>query len=300
MQDLQGYPIKDLVDFLSPCFPERMNRRSGFGRSMAIPTDRQEIRKLQEELRSFIGEWIDSGLQPDGSERPQARHFEPRYRPENDAAAAEARFLPPPRVATAIAEYMGGDLIVMAHHDRGLWYAIRANGLTKPIVPGEPLEYPALSSLRRADDAAHSRRVTATVLFLQFFRSDSIFRLMKCRKCQAFYCPERLLRESYIRGWHCEGCRNSAAAPQHVKTTRANARDRWLAFAAEALNQWSPSKDPDKARWIANKVNSRLMKSGVRRTSVVLIQRNSVTKALKSGEIQKRAQMLIEANNAAR
>jgi hypothetical protein len=70
MQQRQRYPIEDLIDFLDPTFPGRRSYRTGFGRSVAIPWEPEAIRAIQNELRSYLKEWIDSGFQADGSEKP--------------------------------------------------------------------------------------------------------------------------------------------------------------------------------------------------------------------------------------
>jgi hypothetical protein len=83
-------------------------------------------------------------------------------------------------------------------------------------------------------------RELAAMGFLYFWNSGQLFTIMRCAHCGIFAIP-RNVRKSYVRGWHCEQCRNSASAKAATAAYRTNSRARWFSRAATAFREYESS-----------------------------------------------------------
>src|ERR1700738_1251428 len=105
MTENKGYRIEDLLEFVDPMYA--VDRRRGFGTLGILPSTKEGIRALQQELRSYLEEWIESGYRADGSEEPHTRNFSPKSVPGPNGAPELA---PAPRALLAIAKLWNGQL----------------------------------------------------------------------------------------------------------------------------------------------------------------------------------------------
>jgi hypothetical protein len=278
METQQGYPIEDLIDFLDPSFPGRVDRRKGFGRSVSIPLDKKGAAEIQELLRRLIEEWIDSGFQANGSEEPSKRNFSPKPCRETWADDGEANLFPPPKAVTEMARLLGGTLLTRVSRDEPMVFQAGVNlqaGVDRrfSVTIGAKGGLDFSPTMTRHDDPG----LIAAGLFLEFYRSEWLFLLMRCRNCGLFSVPDRKPRERYVRGWHCPKCSKAIPAVLSVQKSRAALRERWFTLAVQALQKWNAKPrragNTGRAVWIAEEVNK-----GLRR--VDRISKNTITRNL--------------------
>jgi hypothetical protein len=316
MQYSRGYPIGDLLDFLDPTFPARVNRRQGFGRSVLIPLDKDGTAAVQQEFRQYLEEWIQTGFQPDGSEWPEQRNFAP---PQSAESFSGNLF---PRALESLARFWNGELRVKTDKSAGWSYLIvpsqKANadsestaGLSVEIGSQGGFGYQPSISRRRAYPAIETEQTTqprlniadrsnyvpeainpepiAACLFESFYRSEWLFRLMQCHHCRSFAVPNKL-RKSYVRGWHCRNCSSKVTAIKATGESRKQQRDNWLKLAVDACALWNAmGRKPrgiDRVQWITVQVNEKL-------ALVNRIKRQRITRNL--SEIEK---LVRERNHA--
>jgi hypothetical protein len=109
----------------------------------------------------------------------------------------------------------------------------------------------------------------AILYFLTFLQSEDSFRLAKCRRCGKYIMKgqnERRFRMSYVRGIHCEGCRNKVTAVLSRGKSLKEFEDTWLPLAVRAYIK-GRAKYSDKnglKMFIRREVNSRLDVKGPR------------------------------------
>lgn len=248
----------DVLDFFDPTFPERRPRGQGiFGFCAAMPYEVEAVRSIQLELILYLEEWIDSGLQPDGSERPFERNFRPKCRGAEFVMADDANLAPPPNALVSIAKMFDGQLYVNTRRTGENFYSIRLGrppasitSLSINIHPGGGYDFDAVPSL------SDNREVIAGFFFYLFYGSEWVYRLVKCRHCGAFALPTRKLWKSYTRGWLCKACSRTLPAILSVTKARADARRRWFALAVEAWRTWEAKPQTgDRNKWITREVN---------------------------------------------
>jgi hypothetical protein len=247
--------------------------------------DPMEIQPL---LRLYIDEWIDSGILPDGSEMPYERGFAPRARRQTEDFWDYAKTVPKeaPCAVRALADlhrasvnFFDGEYVLSAGAEArptsaGLG---RKGGIT--YFEGPTVFPPSGSGF-------------AAQLFLEFFRSEWLYRIMRCSRCKALAVPDRKPRKRYERGWHCDKCRNSAAAQAATDARRARIREKWFSLAADAYREYvsKPRRSShDVSAFLTEHVNKGLPYSS-------RIKRNWITRNLK--EIIARAESKEERQNA--
>jgi hypothetical protein len=248
-----GYPIDDLLDFLEPDFPSRVNLRKGFGRSLAVYDYAQDVQRV---MQAFLDEWIDSGFMADGSEEPARRNFTPMIsRPIPQAVAAMAVFLD--GLVVMESSKTGESVYRIIPDTLGDGSANRSwcQRLGVKLVPNGGLEFFPVS------DEKSVPLLTAAGMFLEFYRSEWLFSLMRCNCCRRFFAPESV-RLRYVRGWHCADCGTKVSATVATKNARDKKHVRVLDLAAKAylqlqLEPGSPWPQ-DKVPWITAQVNARL------------------------------------------
>lgn len=247
---------------------------------------KKELRSIQRQLRAYINEWIDSGFAPDGSEFPVRREFKPRLRDRDDGTAISRPkwplpppedYAPPPAAVSAIAKLHHGKAVPYIGR-----YRIEIENNAKPpvemsISPGGGVDYILREKGRQSTESR------AALIFYWFYRSNWLFRLMRCNRCKALSLPQTKPRKRYERGWHCDKCRNSAAAQAATAARRTRLREQWLGLAVDAYREYrsSPRRSTnDVSVFIAERVNKRLPYNS-------RIKRNTITRNLK--EIQAHA-----------
>lgn len=256
---------------------------------------KEELRSIQRQLRVYIDEWIDSGFQPDGSECPRKRNFKPIFRNSGDGTAPgrpkwnfpPEAYNPPPAAVTALAKLHRGDAVPFGMHyeiqiEKGIEPAIAMS-----IAPRGGIDY----YLRRAW-LGSSAELRAAQIFYTFYRSNFVFLLMRCNRCKALSMPRIKPRKRYERGWHCDKCRNSAAAQAATDAKRNQFREQWFALAVDAYRGYrsKPRRSThDVSAYLTEQVNKRLPYS-------TRIKRNTITRNLK--EIQNRVELKGEDRNA--
>ena len=118
----------------------------------------------------------------------------------------------------------------------------------------------------------------AAGMFLFFYHSEWLYRLMKCRQCGVFAVPDRKPRKSYVRGWHCRPCGRTVSATISVAERRKDQRKKWFNLAVDAVRRWEQRpRNQDRIEWIKEEVNK-----GLR--LVDQIKRNTITHNLKDIE----------------
>ncbi len=98
-------------------------------------------------------------------------------------------------------------------------------------------------------------RDLALKFFLDFFKSDRRFSLMRCKFCRKLALPSKL-RDVYQLGWFCES-HTAERKKATVKKSRADDDANILVYGAKALLRYKP-QDLDKTRFITQEINARL------------------------------------------
>jgi hypothetical protein len=261
------YPIEYIVDFLETSFPKRLasgeNWEYGFGQSIAFLSPRVDPSEVQKMVRSYVDEWINSGFQPDGSERPYRRNFAPKWNFED----GKTNLLPAPRAVCAMARFCGGSLSVPG--GRGGSYIVVDSQRASSVAIGP--QGGVQSSFESSSD--DDSELLAASLFLHFYDSEWIFRLMRCAHCEVLAVPIKTPKQTYLRGWHCRSCMRKAPAMISTARARQQERDTWLELVRLAVIAYE-SKRPagDRARWILSKVQGKMP------AKMPAIKRNRVTR----------------------
>jgi len=223
-----------------------------------LPRQRTEAQRL---LRDYVGAWIDSGFQPDGSEMPGRR----TYLTWNCQAIFESM---EPLLNCFLAIPQKGIFALQASNNKQ--YPQRG-ALSMRFEPRGGIEVAPIVFRRHLKPEE-----LAAFGFMLFWRSQRLYRLMRCSHCGAFSIPGRKVRKSYVRGWHCERCRNKASAMAATGEARKAFRKRWFALAVNAYRKYEShtrrtTNDP--ARFITEWVNESLSASHN-------IKRNTITRNL--------------------
>lgn len=264
------FEIDDLLEFINGGFPRHIDRQRAFWVQFMFSLDPEDLPKAQELVRSYVDEWIESGVRDDKSEWPKTRRFAPQV---GLLEAVAGKPVPPsPSAVCAMARLLGSneEPQIRDYGNGEMEYVVSAHGKFKfTIYPKGGLDFGASLTARAGYE------LEAANLFLEFYRSEWVFRLMKCRKCEIYAVPTRKVgeenqkawpREQYVRGWHCPKCSGSASATASVEKSRDDRRTEWLGFAAIECGKWDAmTRKPsgfDKAQWIADQVNKKLPWSG--------------------------------------
>lgn len=265
-----------------------------------------DLPQIQPMVRRFVEEWIETGFRPDGSEMPYQRAFIPKGRPQGEALADYMRNArsEAPKAIHAIAELHGAeirpntgyyslDTIDMEKETR----AERADRMQNASLEAQS-KFQMLLDLRSPKTVLPDFRVVigpqggftfrpdpfveptsqnlAAVIFSEFYCSELRFRLMRCNRCKAMVLPDRKPRTRYERGWHCDKCRNSAAAQSATDASRARFREQWFALAVDAYREYvsKPRRSThDESAFLAERVNRNLPYSS-------RIKRHTITRNL--------------------
>jgi hypothetical protein len=220
-------------------------------------------------LRNHIRTWIDSGFQKDGSEEPARRTYKTWG-------------------CQAIFETLGPVL--------GCFHSIPATGVFA-LQANKQAPTPQLGSLSARFNprggvelvpvvfsGALSEEQLAAWGFYLFWKSELLFTLMRCARCGVFAIPARKPRGHYLRGWHCQKCRNIAPALRGTETARKQKRDEWFALAVIAylnFDQHPRRLTSNRILFIVERVNAGL-------SVYERIKRHTITRNLK--EIQAKAE----------
>jgi hypothetical protein len=283
MPDLPQF-VESFVNFLDPkqvSHPEKWGQldegwqmHPDFPNEGFTPYGDIDCLKLHRTLRHFVGEWIDTGFHPDGSEHPHERSFAVRKLIKvNDWVGVEDIGAAPEAIR-AIAHLYDAEFLIPlqdGYHlstmkstskNRFIFPFIRSTGGVSYTT--DPVFAPDLLSL-------------AARIFLNFFQSDALYRIMRCNQCKAIFLPDRKPRKRYERGWHCIKCRNIAAAKAATDERRKMHRKRWFALAVEEYRAYmnEPHRSTqDMIASLTERVNKRLPYSS-------RIKRNTITLNLK-------------------
>jgi len=184
-------------------------------------------------LRSFIDEWIDTGFQSDGTERPYQRNFRLRNRKEGESPweyFIDAPMVEAPRSLQAVVRLFRGELIVPIGTR---FYQIQSAYGSCAVVPIQldgTVEF-----INDAFFAEANAETCAARIFLKLLSSEARYTLMRCNQCRKLFAPKRKPAKIYIRGWYCKFCRNSAAAGAATSAARKHKTEQRLALAANAF-----------------------------------------------------------------
>lgn len=262
---------------------------------MFIEFDRDRLRSIQRKLRAYIDEWIDTGFQPDGSESPGKRNFKPMLRGGSegeDATRAKwnsppEAFEPPPTAISALAKLHRGKAVPF-----GRRYEIEVEKDTKDRVQIRIGSDGGIDYFLSKEWMGSDPELRAAQIFYWFYRSNCIFFLMRCAHCKVLDVPQTKPRRRYERGWHCDKCRNGAAAQAATAAKREQNRERWSALAVDAYREYmekSRRATHDVSAFITERVNKHLPYCD-------RLKRNTITRNLKA--IQAKAELKGAKQNA--
>jgi hypothetical protein len=188
MQSQSGYSPQSILDFLNPKLAE------------SSPSPLLGDLRVQSELRSYVDEWIDSGIQADGSEHRMER----KLRRNSQLLEAVTAFI--------------------AAHPPSATICRDGSGLDSSF------------SIR----PRMSPREKAMCFFLTFFGTPQRFDLMRCHSCRRLQLPSAPApRNRYEVGWFCNRCGRTRAKAITTKKRKKD-DDKVNLRAAEALRKWVP------------------------------------------------------------
>lgn len=201
--------------------------------SMAAPCmdeyDQAQIH-LRDHLRAYVDQWVESGRQKDGTERPHVRCLSLVNR-----VALEQ----------SLQNYISAELESSGEIKFGF-------------------RDPGYGTTGGNDNARAHAKHRADQLFLWFMRSEWKARFGNCRCCKKYFVAKKKLRNFYKHGVCCSECLHKATAARSTQKKRDDFRKRFIQIAAHAQNRWKP-ENGDKASWVAREVND-ILPAGQRRT----------------------------------
>lgn len=227
----------------------------------------EQSHAAQQLLRRYLEFWIDSGIQPDGSEEPERRSY--------TTWDCQAIF-------ETMEELLNSKLILegtpmqtvfglQAKNEKqspqsgclSIWFEPRGGIRAVPVV---------LRGAFRPDEPEK----LAAYGFVLFWQSPWLFTLMRCAHCGVFATPSRKVRKRYAHGWHCERCRKKALTMAATRRTREKFRAQVLASAVRACLEYESKPrraGNDLVQFITDRVNA-----GLKPTN--RIKRNTITRNL--------------------
>ena len=255
-------------------------------------------------LQDYTDEWLDTGIDSQGQERPFSRQI---------TSTGSAR--------SAVAGYEYAQHPVVIDWNNGL---VRRRKNFAERLRVDPLEHIAKSGKdaqakkhkvstkrsppsfedqlfsglrdyreRKARNIPHSytnmprdveraARLRAACLFHAFMEAPWRHKLGKCKRCHSYFVLKNKPAETYVRGMHCSDCKSIASAGASAKSKRAERESRLLGLAADVWSLWR-HQTGDRNEWIAEQVSDLF---GEKRA----IQRNWVTRHEKeiAAEVKKR------------
>jgi transposase-like protein len=213
-------------------------------------------------VRAYIDEWIDTGFFSDGSEAPDSRGFRAGISSRSIGSKAPS--------ARAVLRDLEERIRPKLHFG------------TRGGITYHPIGFPSPTPDNFAGE-----------IFLEFYCSEWLFRIVRCNRCRVISVPDRKPRKRYERGWHCSKCRNSAAAQAATDAKRAEFREKWFALAVAAYREYmSRPRRPTLhvSAFLMERVNEGLSPTGK------IIKLNTITRNLK--EIQAQSTVKGTRNNA--
>jgi hypothetical protein len=216
-----------IVDLLDGSFVAGGSQISDLYGLAIIPTGKDDRRLLQNELRWMVDEWIDSGISNElieGKDGSVKRLVE------------ECRLKRRLKLNTRL-------------RDEVISFLQRRKSWTQLSSDGSSLESKYMFEL---DD---SPRDIALNFFIDFFKSEERFRLMRCESCRKIMLPPKP-RDVYQVGWFCES-HTAERKKATVEKSREDRHAKILLYGARALLSYKP-RDGNKPRFICKEVNSRL------------------------------------------
>lgn len=264
--DLTDKQIEDLTD----------NEIESLTEEQTMAPSVQMFRPMAEHsetLRTLIDEWIDSGIQTDGSEQPRSRHL-------SDESTVE--YVEAGEIITAVAKPKSRIRRMVNDYQKRypMFVQLQDGGGTLPVFAAEG------DDELKADKQPPMPGREVVSLFIQFYDSPWLFRLMRCAKSKCrTYQLVNAPRKSYLHGWYCAGCSKTAAATRSTSKARTNERERKLQACAVAWAKGEP-KHADRRAWVVEQANNHL-RNGEH------IKRNFI--ALNLAEIQARAERMSNA-----
>ncbi len=258
-------------------------------------------------LQDYTGEWLDTGIDSQGQERPFTRTLTGTGSAWSAVAGYEYAQHPVfidwnnglQRRRKTIAERLYVDPTE---------HIAAANSSTEKLptsikYPVGSFEHRLFSGLREYRKAkgrnvprsytnmprnvAHAARLRAACLFHAFMEAPWRHKLGNCKRCHSYFVLRNKPAGTYVRGMHCSDCKNIASAGASAKTKRAERESRLLGLATDVWPSWRHQGE-DRNKWIAEQVSSLF---GEKKA----IQRNWVTRHEKEieAELKRRARASI-------
>lgn len=117
----------------------------------------------------------------------------------------------------------------------------------------------------------HGQRL-AMFSFAQLLDSSYSYHIARCDGCKGYFAYERKPRRTIKRGIFCKDCKPRASLVR-TKASRETERGKLLDLAAKFWPQWTERKHPNRALWIAEKINAQ-RKGTERRITQKWVSRN--------------------------
>lgn len=211
-------------------------------------------------FREFVDAWIDSGFQPDGSEAPEKRTYA--------TWGGQVIF-------QSLEGLLNSVHVIVKSREQFVFGLQAKNSQQTPLRGSLSFMFDLRGGIRANPVMFRGHlkpNELAAMGFLYFWNSGQLFTIMRCTHCGVFTIP-RKVRKSYVRGWHCERCRNSASAKAATADARKSIRDRWFALAVSAYLEFGRQRrraKNDQVEFIRKRVNDGL-------PPLQRIKRNTIT-----------------------
>lgn len=223
----------------------------------------RQRREAQQWFRQYVGAWIDSGFQQNRSEMPEMRTYASWGGQD---------------IFQSLEGLLNSFLVIEGPREKTI-FGLQANNSKQTTLRGSlSFKFDPRGGIR-ADPVMFRGHLKPNELaamgFLYFWNSGQLFTLMRCANCGIFSVPSKV-RKSYVRGWHCDRCRNSASAKAATAETRKRIRDGWFTRAVDAYLKFDrrPHRlTSNRTLFIVEQVNSGL-------PILDRIKRNTVTRNL--------------------
>src|SRR5271157_4593137 len=200
-------------------------------------------------LRALVDQWIDSGINEDGTETPSSRYV---------------RGLPK-GYSESLFDILHGWL---------------CRNMPKPALMNDGriaiLDQPPNPHGLEAEEYA---REAAISYFKELLESPVPHRLGRCKnpKCRTYFARKRERKGDIKRGTYCGKCELIGAA-ERTRLSRQRKKNQQLDAAANAWSQWTKSnKHPIREEWVAKQVNKQVCSGATIQAKWVTQNREEIT-----------------------
>jgi len=203
-------------------------------------------------LRALVDQWIDSGINEDGTETPSSRYVRGLPR-----GYSESLF-------DILCGWLG----------RNMPKPLLSSDGRIGIIDQPPNHYGL--------EAETYAREQAIYYFKELLESPVPHRLGKCKnpECRTYFARKRERNGGIKRGTYCGNCELIGAA-ERTRLSRQRRKNQQLDAAAKAWAQWKKSnKHPSQSEWVAKQVNKQICTGTRIQAKWVTQNRNEILKRM--------------------